>query len=917
MKRRFLLVISLIICFITVFSFEIMAQYDIKPDVVEDGIWYEMYSVRLDDPKGLRFYASIDTELRGDEFLEEYGFVITRESFIDEKGIAADNFGFESDVVKVSGVCYGTVNGEIVDKYVEKNDSTTVFAAVLCNFSDTMLSETLIARPYTKYDGEYVYGPVIRTNLFNAAERVRDSSDFDNLSLKHRRVILNIIEKHNENTTPFEEIQDFTVDPVNVRNRVTVFRNDMLPRYMEDEDGTTFYYVPTYYLGKETCWLPVAENSTILEICGEKTAKIKDEYLGKLCFFAEDEEGFCHFALAKDLFESDDITVLDGSADYSKMFYVDTMPKTSFYNIVGSRYDIGIEKTCNITGKTRVIARFYYEDSGIYEYKYLGVSEIEDLVKGLGIDVVENASFILSNNTDTKTRDNLLVAYFEVNLSKNPYESFMRIVSSSSIGSDDDGKIRYFYDLYNPQTGEKETEIPGKMYWKKYSQAEDALEEGTIIELDEEYVDDEYRKWPVMDRDKLVWIVECDDAKNKIKVIPADESLKCKKCIEDYILNYESDAFSDIYGENQSNSIGVDGAYFSCISNKTSKNIWKSANIFKTTIDDIVNKEKELLCYNDNHVDANGKYKKGYADYVKAYIALNATGYKAEYVIVEATGNDNAALDEVCEYHKNDYVPEIDTSIRIVSVSYPGMDDEGMWRHFYSLYNPLTGNKEYDICSFASAEKASKLEKCLEIGTIIKLDDNGLVNTEDEYILGSMTKENLVWIKSVKNSGEMVVVPAVDSGCKECTAAYVDEYSEGEYRDCLGNIHASDSVYTGDYTAFSIVKRFRFKNLFNDGNISKISYSDIMAKTKNMLCYNDLSLDQNNKYVRTYADYVKAFVLTDEHNKAIFVMVVAVGEDDAAYNGGCSNCAATLTQEYFEEPEIIPMNGPSALTVSP
>ena len=62
--------------------------------------------------------------------------------------------------------------------------------------------------------------------------------------------------------------------------------------------------------------------------------------------------------------------------------------------------------------------------------------------------------------------------------------------------------------------------------------------------------------------------------------------------------------------------------------------------------------KKDVLCYNEKAEDRNGNYVTKYADYVKAYVSVDATEYEegetnavAEFIIVVVNANENAALD--------------------------------------------------------------------------------------------------------------------------------------------------------------------------------------------------------------------------------------------------------------------------------
>jgi hypothetical protein len=134
------------------------------------------YSMRFDDPVGVRFKANVSKALEPAEF----GWIVTRASLLEDAGIAPENFTKESDVTKVSGINKGVDNnGTEISKIFESNDSEYIFTAVLY-FSgkeddglppEARLVDKLIARPYAKdEDGNVVYGePSAPMSVFDVA----------------------------------------------------------------------------------------------------------------------------------------------------------------------------------------------------------------------------------------------------------------------------------------------------------------------------------------------------------------------------------------------------------------------------------------------------------------------------------------------------------------------------------------------------------------------------------------------------------------------------------------------------------------------------------------------------------------------------------------------------------------------------
>jgi len=126
------------------------------------------------DPSGIRFKASLTKNDMADT--TEYGWIVTREELLNNAGIAAADFTLESSVKMSKGWNYG--NGTDVAKIFEQDDEYAWFTAVLY-FSATeddglpsadKLAGKLVARPFVKNGGEYLYGePTAPASMYDVA----------------------------------------------------------------------------------------------------------------------------------------------------------------------------------------------------------------------------------------------------------------------------------------------------------------------------------------------------------------------------------------------------------------------------------------------------------------------------------------------------------------------------------------------------------------------------------------------------------------------------------------------------------------------------------------------------------------------------------------------------------------------------
>ncbi|MBR2021012.1 MAG: hypothetical protein IJ939_01115, partial [Clostridia bacterium] len=228
---------------------------------------------------------------------------------------------------------------------------------------------------------------------------------------------------------------------------------------------------------------------------------------------------------------------------------------------------------------------------------------------------------------------------------------------------------------------------------------------------------------------------------------------------------------------------------------------------------------------------------------------------------------------------------------RIISSYDIGNDEEGTWRFYYSIYDPFTGTRSDDIPSVKSADKAKYLGNALACGTVVKITNDFLIDDAESEVVGSVDFSNLVWIKSMDETS-MTVVPVDETAeCRTCVTTYMDNYTGTTYTDIFGVEMQSNVVAITQDTKFSVMNRSSLdENFFIDATIKDASVSDVIAKGKNLLCYNSRNEDRNGNYVTRYADYKKALVLPNANGDAVFVIVIVNGNDAAALNVACENC---------------------------
>lgn len=260
-------------------------------------------------------------------------------------------------------------------------------------------------------------------------------------------------------------------------------------------------------------------------------------------------------------------------------------------------------------------------------------------------------------------------------------------------------------------------------------------------------------------------------------------------------------------------------------------------------------------------------------------------------------------------------------SWRIVKDSTIVKDDNGYYRHSYTLLNPYTGEVLESVLGDNYESKVTNLDDEVEVGTIIEVK-NGLVD-EDGKVLGKIdTSDNagLVWITDYDESENSIgVVPvetidnAIDDGdicCREALVDYVENYKyygteknfDGEEYDTT--VDSSDApVYgTGLYfevTDDTVITVLKYSKAGDDtivkGEFTLADLKAISDPTKDYKCYNEKVENRNGNYSTAYAEYVKAYVYTseaddeDELPEAKYIIIVVNGDEDMIFSDTDAN----------------------------
>lgn len=629
--------------------------YDVDGDGLYDYIDYKPYMIfQVDADEDYYFDESDFTGDDNDEFGIPY--IYTQEATVLGEEFANEDvvIGYVSDyentgisVVKVAAVIKPTVDtvanykkaaGTLTLGSGDKVDAVNAWGMLL-NF----LPEDLV------FDAEAYNEELVADNAFFAPEILDDENELE-FYVYDGVVLL---------TSEVDTVAKFTENLI-IPTDIKAVRE--APFNPDADDEVVYVYA----------WVDGTLKYVQVELNDDNTPWVTDgtdidaAYLNKLCTYTVKDNIYTIYPLGVDVLDEDDDVVSEGlSTDVADL--EDDKKETQVYaeidapkfeKITGSRFDIGFDTTVVLKSYTKIIIRVYDEDKDEYEYVEYDATSFK---KSLDEDVVlENVAVVVSNNTESTSREDLVLYYaettdlaFKGTVDKSGY----RIVSGYDIGEDAEGEWRLFYELYDPYTGAKVTDVPSEQAEAK---AKDLVpvETGKIVKLVDGQVDnDEDYVLNAVDAENLVWIAEVDEAEGFFVAVPYDSTLTDKDEIDAYVEESASEnaAINDIYGEEiGSNFIDFDKNTVVSVVRRSDYDgsFWVDATIKLSDMSAVAKAGKDMVCYNDKATDRNGNYTTKYADYVKAYVSVDTDVEEdenpvAEFVIVVVNGGENAALDVV------------------------------------------------------------------------------------------------------------------------------------------------------------------------------------------------------------------------------------------------------------------------------
>ncbi len=220
---------------------------------------------------------------------------------------------------------------------------------------------------------------------------------------------------------------------------------------------------------------------------------------------------------------------------------------------------------------------------------------------------------------------------------------------------------------------------------------------------------------------------------------------------------------------------------------------------------------------------------------------------------------------------------------RIVSLSTPGVDENGYYRNYYEVFNPFTGARELDVAGNETSRTAEGLADAIDSGVLVELkggmvDEKGYVAEGEDYlgaINTNLDNAGLVWITEYDEADDFItVVPVSATAGVDCDACFEDAI-EGYTFDGEVNFDGVPflTVNDNDQIFFEVNK---------DTAVSVLRYADVGESTtmwgtmtlgdlstiadakKEFKCYSDKVEDSKGNYTTKYAPYLKAYISYSE-----------------------------------------------------
>ena len=230
---------------------------------------------------------------------------------------------------------------------------------------------------------------------------------------------------------------------------------------------------------------------------------------------------------------------------------------------------------------------------------------------------------------------------------------------------------------------------------------------------------------------------------------------------------------------------------------------------------------------------------------------------------------------------------------RIVSLSTPGVDENGKFRNYYELFDINNGTKMIDVEGSACADTVTSLTSALETGSVVKIVNNMV--DEKAPAIGKIdsydSSKGLVWISGVDlEKGVMSVVPTYVTENACCEKDYTTSLASYKFDAANPDVNFDGNQYKAsedgkiqykitDNTVVSVLKHADAgASTTKWGTMNLGTIQDVANSNKNYKCYNNKFEDKNGNLTTKYAKNIEAYVygtdVSDGMVEADFVVVI-------------------------------------------
>lgn len=444
-------------------------------------------------------------------------------------------------------------------------------------------------------------------------------------------------------------------------NLIVPVSGSELKEQFDSKVGDMVTYINAYVDGKEK-WVPVVTKDIYPDIVEE----FDTAYAGQLCTYSIDADGL--YTLDSLAFKTNedgdykginkDIAELDDDKDDSIQYIETGLNDITLTKISGTRFTLNnaggtraFDRVLNLKSYTKIIVKNHNTATDETEYKEYTATDFTNTAEV----ALNNVSFVLSNDVDSTSRENLVLLYGEAEdfeIKGSSTTKGLRIVRASTPGVDDDGYYRNFYEVYDPFTGKTE-DIAGSANASSAGSLKDALTPGTVTKLQDGKVNDKTGAKTygnLQSTSGLVWITDYTEGDKTLSVVPVD-AVECWQDAENYVAdgsatNVDGEAFptkgSDILFEVDNNTVVTVLKHGEKTGNVNNFR-YGTFSLGDTSI--LSSNKNEYKCYNTKVEGSKGTYKTGYAKYLKAYITYTEAKNDddlptVDYVVILVNGDE-------------------------------------------------------------------------------------------------------------------------------------------------------------------------------------------------------------------------------------------------------------------------------------